>query len=366
MFETTRRVAPGLAIALALVATPAHAELAIVDNFELIGGVKRGLAFAPLTNTIWTYRTFGQTIDEHTESGGPLGSLTIDGADNTSSAALDITTAEFVLNGTTIPVGTLLYFEGSRGALDVYAYDPDFDVLIASLATSFGMDNITGGALHPQRGTLFAVHSEGGNGASWFNIVAEIDPADGAILNSYTTQEVLAGYDVQQGGLDVDANGRINVLSNSDTRLLVFEPDGTLVETIQLPPLMTPHVDLSLDDPSGDVWISSSNIIYRLRDDPNDSDADGIADAVDNCIDAANPGQVDADNDGYGNACDGDFNNDCVVAAIDLGLLKLAFFSADAVIDLNADGIVNAQDLGIFKGLFFLPPGPSGLTDACS
>ncbi len=39
-------------------------------------------------------------------------------------------------------------------------------------------------------------------------------------------------------------------------------------------------------------------------DDPNDVDGDGVANDVDNCVDAYNPDQKDADGDGIGDACD--------------------------------------------------------------
>ena len=41
---------------------------------------------------------------------------------------------------------------------------------------------------------------------------------------------------------------------------------------------------------------------------------------------SANASQLDTDADGFGNACDGDFNNDCIVNFVDLGDLKSAFF----------------------------------------
>ena len=56
-----------------------------------------------------------------------------------------------------------------------------------------------------------------------------------------------------------------------------------------------------------------------------DSDGDGIADNVDNCIFVPNPDQRDTNGNGVGNACDGDLNNDGVVNALDLGLFKKAF-----------------------------------------
>ena len=74
---------------------------------------------------------------------------------------------------------------------------------------------------------------------------------------------------------------------------------------------------------------------------------------------------TDADGDGIGNRCDADFNNDCIVNALDLGIFRSVFFSADAEADLNVDGIVNALDLGLFRSRFFQPPGPSGVPNVC-
>ncbi len=96
-----------------------------------------------------------------------------------------------------------------------------------------------------------------------------------------------------------------------------------------------------------------------------DSDSDGVVDAVDNCVLSANPDQTDSNADGYGNACDADLNDDCIVNATDLGLLRTVFFTADADADFTGDGIVNASDLGVMRATFFTPPGPSGLTTTC-
>ena len=51
---------------------------------------------------------------------------------------------------------------------------------------------------------------------------------------------------------------------------------------------------------------------------PVDSDGDGVDDALDNCTAVANPGQEDADGDGHGNMCDGDFDNNCSTNIFDL------------------------------------------------
>jgi len=90
----------------------------------------------------------------------------------------------------------------------------------------------------------------------------------------------------------------------------------------------------------------------------SDADLDGINDDLDNCTNAANPNQADSDGDGFGNICDADLNNDCIVNAGDLGLFKSVFFTADPDADFNGDGVVNAIDLGALRVAFFAAPGP--------
>ncbi len=94
---------------------------------------------------------------------------------------------------------------------------------------------------------------------------------------------------------------------------------------------------------------------------PLDTDGDGVADSSDNCILVKNPAQRDTDNDGYGNYCDPDFDNNLVVNAEDLAFLKNRFFSSDPDADLNGNGSVNSADLAILKSMFFQAPGPSGV-----
>ncbi|MEM7082650.1 MAG: S8 family serine peptidase [Pseudomonadota bacterium] len=92
-----------------------------------------------------------------------------------------------------------------------------------------------------------------------------------------------------------------------------------------------------------------------------DSDGDGVLDDVDNCAAFANPEQVDADNDGFGNACDGDFNQDLIVNFLDVKILMDNFGSSDEVVDLNVDGTVDYADIEHFKTLWLRSPGPSGV-----
>lgn len=113
--------------------------------------------------------------------------------------------------------------------------------------------------------------------------------------------------------------------------------------------------DFDIDGPANDQMFTEA-----VRASGTDSDGDGVDNAFDNCQFAANADQIDADDDGFGNVCDADLNNDNVTNVTDLGLLRAAFFSADAVADFNSDGIVNVVDLAVLRTLFFAPPGPAG------
>lgn len=91
-----------------------------------------------------------------------------------------------------------------------------------------------------------------------------------------------------------------------------------------------------------------------------DSDKDGVDDSIDNCTLIPNDTQRDTDNDGYGNLCDPDLNNDEKVDFADLSALKKAFFTSDPDADLDGSGSVDFADLALLKGMFFSQPGPAG------
>jgi hypothetical protein len=101
-----------------------------------------------------------------------------------------------------------------------------------------------------------------------------------------------------------------------------------------------------------------------------DGDGDGVADAHDDCLERANADQADADRDGFGNACDADFDDNGVVGVSDWARLAVAFGAAAgspryaAELDLDADGVVGTLDLVRVARSLGSAPGPSGL--ACA
>ncbi len=131
-----------------------------------------------------------------------------------------------------------------------------------------------------------------------------------------------------------------------------------------------------VSDPQGPWGLGVAGDVLTLLEDgvalvtfsrilAGDADGDGVLNVMDNCLEANNADQNDSNGDGFGNLCDTDLNGDCSTNAIDLGLLKLVFFSADVDADFNGDGAVNAIDLGIVKSRFFGAPGPSYQTLLC-
>lgn len=105
-----------------------------------------------------------------------------------------------------------------------------------------------------------------------------------------------------------------------------------------------------------------------------DADGDGIPDAYDNCINDDN-GPVegtcttnnDGDNDGYGNSCDSDFNNNGATDLSDLTLiLNNIDNTTDEQLDLNCNGAADLSDLTVVLNSIDALPGPSGLACAAA
>jgi polyhydroxybutyrate depolymerase len=110
-----------------------------------------------------------------------------------------------------------------------------------------------------------------------------------------------------------------------------------------------------------------------------DADDDGVADAADNCVNEANGpsagpnDQLDTDGDGYGNACDADFNQDDFCGGPDFTLFLQCYNKSTGPgvgpphdpdceeSDMKGDGFVGGPDFTLFLQRFNKPPGPSGL-----
>jgi len=108
-----------------------------------------------------------------------------------------------------------------------------------------------------------------------------------------------------------------------------------------------------------------------------DSDGDGVEDSIDNCTHVSNAGLAgcDSDRDGYGNACDGDFDQSLSVGGEDFRPIFLTDFEKGSMspflgvpngTDMNCDGKVDGGDfwLLVFDQYDAGVPGPSGFSCA--
>ena len=90
-----------------------------------------------------------------------------------------------------------------------------------------------------------------------------------------------------------------------------------------------------------------SNDVFAI-----DTDNDSIEDNIDNCINIPNIEQRDSDEDGFGDRCDGDFDNTCFVNTVDLAIIRFYLESSYSSGDLNGDGEIDMLDFGNFKQLY--------------
>jgi hypothetical protein len=110
---------------------------------------------------------------------------------------------------------------------------------------------------------------------------------------------------------------------------------------------------------------------------PPEFDNDGIPDVLDKCMfDSRNAAaSCDTDVDGYGNPCDGDFDQSFGINSLDFSSYFIPAFKGLAAPtrgqDMDCNGLVNSVDFSQyfipkFKGLtpWGAVPGPSGL--ACA
>jgi len=96
--------------------------------------------------------------------------------------------------------------------------------------------------------------------------------------------------------------------------------------------------------------------IYYPASAPDEGDGDGIPNSADNAYLSANAGQQDTDGDGYGNICDGDFNNDDDVNSQDRSMFRQSYGKSEGEPGYNSDSdmvfneTVNSADRAKFRG----------------
>ncbi|SIR31742.1 thrombospondin type 3 repeat-containing protein [Maribacter ulvicola] len=125
------------------------------------------------------------------------------------------------------------------------------------------------------------------------------DTNEDAISFSFSGAEVGSTYNYtinsSGGGTNVTGSGTINMMNDQITGIdLSALSDGTITLSFSLT----------------DAYNNIGNTVTDTAIKGTDSDNDGIADSLDNCPSTSNTDQIDTDNDGKGDMCDTDDDND--------------------------------------------------------
>ncbi|MGE0404458.1 MAG: hypothetical protein AB7T06_47550 [Kofleriaceae bacterium] len=226
--------------------------IAMMSSFAIPGAC--GLAFDPAASEVLAYPCSGAAINRYSTAGALLGTIARPG-EAADDVDLDVVSAAFTLGATNVSAGTLLFTNGETGPADLYAAG-------ATLAAQFGNSHTVGGSFHAGRGTIFLVQDRV-PGATDGNRVAEIDPATGAVVQTWQTTPA---YEINYGDVDVcPSSGNLFFVSNAETTLAEFTPTGTFVAEYPLPVGSSDGSGLAIVDGTGTAWVSTpSGTAYQL------------------------------------------------------------------------------------------------------
>ncbi|MCE7975054.1 MAG: hypothetical protein DYG92_12155 [Leptolyngbya sp. PLA1] len=244
----------------------ASGQLAQIGQFST-GTSSVGLGFDWANDVVLTYPSFGLVLKRYSGSGSALSDLTRPGA-SANDADVDVVKGAFVLGGSAVPAGSVLYIDGESGAAEVYAVD-SAGTVIASLVTAFGVSHVVGGAYHPARGTLFLVQDKvpGGTAASR---VAEIDTATGGVIQTWQVTTGRPSFTVNFGDLDVGGNGNLFIVSSDEEAVGEFTPSGAFVAEHALPAGVNSLCGIGFDLSRCEAWVlSTSGVASKLAGFPS-------------------------------------------------------------------------------------------------
>ena len=138
-------------------------------------------------------------------------------------------------------------------------------------------------------------------------------------------------------------------------------PNTHMVGTIQLvTPVLTRWLLPCCQFETGGIGILRIKFVGAAPD----SDADGVANVIDNCSEVANSDQDDTDGDDCGNLCDTDYDQNGVAGWSDFGFFQQCFGTTSELCQHHQPigPFAGFVDFGAFLTDFGKTPGPSGTT----
>ena len=333
--------------------TVSHAQLTLLNSFDPANaGGFCGLAYDADSARIWAYDCDVAVIYQYTTAGVFVRSIPMVGG---TSNDVDLTMSPEALNlgAGSVPAGRLMVFNGETGPCEVYGVNQGPGTVLATLNSAFGASHVVGGAYHPIRNTIYMVQDDQPVAAT-DNLIAEIDPVTGAVLNQF---DLITSYNVGYGDLEISpVTGQLFVVSGDEETIIQYTPDGAPTEEFQLPTGVTNISGLALDCASGQAWVcNTSGFIYRLGGFPcgnliGENTALTCADGVDNDAD----GVIDCDDAGC-RALNGNIGcSTCFTDGLSFADAALDYFNncggntrTDSSMALGMPDFIDASDLGI-------------------
>jgi pectate lyase len=283
------------------------------------------------------------------------------------------------------------YIAGPSASLVPFWFDPENNTL--PIPTSYWLQNnlvedlgvFTGNVNNPYDNNFSDIYSfaNGKIDSSQFNQTGAFDFSSQGQVNPHThDSDSIEALLIEQAGAfprDIVARKSLTDLQNRGGNWDNYRP-ADLMEGLTT---TSPPID-SDDDGMPDTWEASQGLdpnnstdhitimpsgytaieeyinALATTNNTQDTDGDGILDTDDNCTLIANTNQRDTDEDGFGNVCDADLNNDGNISFSDLDLFRARFGSTDPDADFDGNGSVSFADLDIFRSLFGQAPGPAG------
>lgn len=206
-------------------------------------------------------RIDNQTVFHVRDLSGRVTDLIVQPGGAVEISGIDVTSTQINVGGTNVPAGSLLFIHGEEAPPTLYAISLDSGDVLASVQLADVSQDQAGVAMHPSRGTVFVV---GRN-----NRITEVDASSGSVLNSFHVRPPdspsfgFGGW----GGIDVAADGTL-LVTGSQRQLRGLSPLGEYIGDIDLSHLGIARQtvsDLSVDDVTGDVWVSvEEGFMYRF------------------------------------------------------------------------------------------------------
>ncbi len=234
----------------------------VLNEMTLPYGYLRDVAFDTASGALWVADNAnpGKLHRVDTATGGELQVIDVTAADFGSTqfyGGLQIVTEAFSLNGTNVPVGSLLAFDGAPNADRVIALDPSAGTLIASL-TLAGNYDLTSGIYDPGTNHLFVIDRRSGP-----HQIVEIDPADGTELANFN-----APVNAGESGMAVDpVTGNLWYAADGTRTIYEITTAGVAVRNVDLTAQDVDQNEITglAFDADGKLLVSSSQgRVYRV------------------------------------------------------------------------------------------------------